>query len=239
MADKIAQTGKVTIGVKVDLPGIGLQRNGGYEGFDVEVAKRIAAELGAKQTVFTKVTKANRAEMLSDGDVDLVVATYSIDKSEVTFAGPYYLAHHDVLVRDDAAIKSLEDLAGKKVCAPNSPSVGEVQGKVKVEPVPATDYAQCMNLLRSGAVDAIPGDDLILAGFAGRENMRYRILGAQLNDERYAVGIKAGDAKTCKAVTGAIKDLYRTGAMKQLLARYFGQVGFEPEVKVPAMEPCG
>ncbi|WP_214320797.1 serine/threonine-protein kinase [Nonomuraea sediminis] len=239
VADKIAQTGKVTIGVKVDLPGIGLQRNGGFEGFDVELARRIATALGAKQTVFTKVTKANRADMLAEGTVDLVLATYSIDKSEVQFAGPYYLAHHDVLIRDGDSIKTLADLKGRKLCAPDSPSVGEVQSKVKVEPVPASNYAQCMDLLRNGGVDAIPGDDLILAGFASRENLRFRVLGAQLNDERYAVGIKQGDAKTCKAVTGVIKDLYHDGTMKSLLSKYFGQVGFNPELKVPAMEPCG
>ncbi|MFI6596392.1 serine/threonine-protein kinase [Nonomuraea sp. NPDC050536] len=239
VADKIAQTGKVTIGVKVDLPGIGLQRNGGFEGFDVELARRIATALGAKQTVFTKVTKATRADMLAEGTVDMVLATYSIDKSEVQFAGPYYLAHHDVLIRDGDSIKTLADLKGKKLCAPDSPSVGEVQSRVKIEPVPAGNYAQCMDLLRNGGVDAIPGDDLILAGFASRENLRFRILGAQLDDERYAVGIKQGDAKTCKAVTGVIKGFYRDGTMKALLTKYFGEVGFTPELKVPAMEPCG
>ncbi|WP_433437567.1 serine/threonine-protein kinase [Nonomuraea sp. CA-141351] len=236
--DKVAQTGKIVIGVKGDLPGVGLSDGDGFSGFDIEVAKRIAAELGAKDTAFLQVSRDSRASALADGRVDLVVATYSVDNSETQFAGPYYLAHHDVLVRAGSGIDSLDDLEGKKLCAPDSPSVGEVQDKVKVEPVNAANYALCMDLLRSGKVDAVPGEDLILAGFAARENMRYKILGVKLNNERYAVGIRNGDVKTCKAVKAVIADLYRTGFMKQLLTRHFAKVDFAPELKVPAMETC-
>ncbi|MEV6031782.1 serine/threonine-protein kinase [Nonomuraea sp. NPDC052116] len=237
--DKVAQTGKIVIGVKGDLPGVALQDGDDFQGFDVEVAKRIAAELGAKDTALVKVSRGDRADALAEGSVDLVVATYSVDRSETQFAGPYYVAHHDVLVRAGSGIDSVDDLEGKRLCAPDSPSVGEVQQKVKVEPVSAGDYAVCMQLLRDGKVDAIPGDDLILAGFAARENMRYKIVGAKLNNERYAVGIKNGDVKTCKAVKAVIADLYRTGFMKQLLSKYFAKVEFDPELKVPAMETCG
>ncbi|MGV9377321.1 serine/threonine-protein kinase [Nonomuraea sp. NPDC003707] len=239
VVDKVAQTGKIVIGVKGDLPGVALQDGDDFQGFDVEVAKRIAAELGAKDTALVKVSRGDRADALAEGSVDLVVATYSVDRSETQFAGPYYVAHHDVLVRAGSGIDSVDDLEGKKLCAPDSPSVGEVQQKVKVEPVSAGDYAVCMQLLRDGKVDAIPGDDLILAGFAARENMRYKIVGAKLNNERYAVGIKNGDLKTCKAVKAVIADLYRTGFMKQLLSKYFAKVEFDPELKVPAMETCG
>ncbi|MFI9848030.1 serine/threonine-protein kinase [Nonomuraea sp. NPDC051941] len=239
VVDKVAQTGKIVIGVKGDLPGVALQDGDDFQGFDVEVAKRIAAELGAKDTALVKVSRGDRADALAEGSVDLVVATYSVDRSETQFAGPYYVAHHDVLVRAGSGIDSVDDLEGKKLCAPDSPSVGEVQQKVKVEPVSAGDYAVCMQLLRDGKVDAIPGDDLILAGFAARENMRYKIVGVKLNNERYAVGIKNGDVKTCKAVKAVIADLYRTGFMKQLLSKYFAKVEFDPELKVPAMETCG
>jgi ABC-type amino acid transport substrate-binding protein/predicted Ser/Thr protein kinase len=238
VADKVARTGKIVIGVKGDLPGIGLQQDGVFKGFDVELGKLIGQELGARETEFVGVSRANRAGALADGSVDLVVATYSVSDDDVTFAGPYYLAHQDVLVRQ-GPIERLADLKGKRICGLDSPSVGLVQDKVKVEPVRAGNYAECMDLLRSGAVDAVPGDDLILAGFASRENQRYRILGARLNDERYAVGLKKGDVKTCKAINGVIADLYRTQAMAKLLDQHFGKVEFDKETKVPAMNVCG
>ncbi|MET8005837.1 serine/threonine-protein kinase [Nonomuraea glycinis] len=237
VADKVAGTGKILIGVKGDLPGVGLSRGGRFEGFDVDLARRIAEELGAKRTDFVAVSRADRAGALAEGKVDLVVATYSVNDDDVEFAGPYYLAHQDLLVRP-GAIDSIEDLEGKKICGVNSPSVGIVQDRVKVEPVPAGNYAECMDLLRSGAVDAVPGDDLILAGFAGRENQRYKVLGAKLNDERYAVALRTGDVKTCKAINGVIADLYRTGFIKQLMKKHFAKVDFTPESKAPAMNAC-
>ncbi|MEU1721685.1 transporter substrate-binding domain-containing protein [Nonomuraea sp. NPDC005692] len=239
VVDKVAQTGKIIVGVKGDLPGVGLQNGDDFSGFDVEVAKLVAAALGAEETVFTRVGRNDRAAALAEGRVDLVVATYSVDKSETRFAGPYYVAHRDVLVRAGTGIDSLEDLKGKKICALDTPTVGEVQDRVKVEPVTAGNYAACMDLLRNGKVDAVPGEDLILAGFASRENMRYKIIGAKLDNERYAVGVRDGDAKTCTAVKGVIADLYRTGTIKKLLNSHFGKVDFQPELKVPAMEPCG
>ncbi|TDD12580.1 transporter substrate-binding domain-containing protein [Nonomuraea deserti] len=238
VVDKVAGTGRIVIGVRGDLPGVGLRNGDGFDGFDVDIAREVAAELGAKETKFVQVSRADRAEALEKGQVDLVVAAYSIDKGRTQFAGPYYLAHRDLLVRADSGFDTIADLKGEKVCAASSSSLGEVQEKVTVEPVPASDYAACMDLLRSGKVAAVPGEDVVLAGFAQRESMRYKILGAKLNNERYAVGIRNGDVKTCKAVKAVIADLYARGVVKRLLTSRFGRVDFEMELKVPAMETC-
>ncbi|TMR98054.1 serine/threonine-protein kinase [Nonomuraea basaltis] len=238
VVDKVAQTGKIVIGVKGDLPGVGLQNGDDFQGFDIEIAKRIAEGLGARETTFVRVGRDDRGRALAEGRMDLVIATYAVEKGETQFAGPYYLAHRDVLVRAGSGIDSIDDLEDKEICAPNSPSVGDVQDKVKVKPVLASDLAVCMELLKSNKVDAIPGEDLILAGFANRENLRYKILGAKLSNERYAVGIKNGDAKTCRAVNGVIANLYSTGVLAELMSRHFGKVDFEPELKQPAMETC-
>ncbi|MFF0775354.1 protein kinase [Nonomuraea wenchangensis] len=238
VVDKVATTGKIVIGVKGDLPGVGLQNGEAFEGFDIDLARRIATGLGAKETEFVRVSRDDRPAGLAQGTLDLVVATYVID-GHSPFAGPYYLAHRDVLVRAGGGVDELGDLAGKRVCAPSSPSVGEVQDRVKVKPVLASNYAECMDLLRTGKVDAVPGEDVILAGFANREPLRYKILGAKLSNERYGVGIRPGDAATCKAVNGIIADLYRSGAMKGLVDQYFGKVDFKPELRQPAMETCG
>ncbi|MDA0633002.1 transporter substrate-binding domain-containing protein, partial [Nonomuraea sp. MCN248] len=238
VAEKAAGTGRLVIGVKGDLPGVGLRRGGTFEGFDIDVARHLAEGLGARDVEFVAVSPAGRARALAEGKVDLVVATYSIvEDPQVTFAGPYYLAHQDVLVHK-GPIDSIRDLKGKRICGVNSPSVGAVQDRVDVHPVPASNYAECMNMLLNGTVDAVPGDDVILAGFAGRENVRFRVLGAKLTDERYGVGLRAGDVRTCKALSGVVADLYRTGVIKKLLAKHFGNVDFRPEAKVPAMEAC-
>jgi ABC-type amino acid transport substrate-binding protein/predicted Ser/Thr protein kinase len=247
LVDKVQQTGKLVIGVKGDLPGVGLYSpsSGTWAGFDVDVAKYIARTLKVPSggLSFRQVSKAQRADFLARGTVDMVVATWAInnqDGARVDFAGPYYLAHTDVLVRDGDPIATVGDLKGKKLCSPlGSLSAGIVQKAVSVKLVPAQNYAECINMINSGAIDAIPGDDVIIAGFADRDNVRLKILGAKLDDDRYAVGIKKGDTRTCQAVRGAIAEMYNDGTVTKLLATHFANVAFTPENGIPSQADCG
>ncbi|MFE3447530.1 protein kinase [Nonomuraea sp. NPDC059194] len=242
VVDRAATTGKLTIGVRGDVPGVGYRdRDGGFSGFDIDVAKRIAKELGVPESgiTFVLVPPARREQALADGEVDLIVSTYSVDDSDVQFAGPYILAHQALLVRDgDTKLSKPADLKGKRLCDQRSSAVSKVQKMVDMATVSANNYADCIRLLAAGKVDAVAGDDLILAGFANRENARYRILNATLSDERYAVGIKKGDARTCEAVKGAISNMIASNAIGQFVATHFPNVDFRADLKVPVMEAC-
>ncbi|WP_326820032.1 bifunctional serine/threonine-protein kinase/glutamate ABC transporter substrate-binding protein [Streptosporangium sp. NBC_01756] len=245
VADKAAKTGRLTVGMRDFLPGVALNSGGRWSGFEVDLATEIAKALGvpASGITFRATSREERPELLARGDLDLVVSTYSINKSDdVTFAGPYYLAHVDVLVKDGSPILSAADLKGKRICQPaGSGFVRTLQGRVgQLTPVPVATYTDCMNKLLSGEVDAVPGDDLVLAGFGNRESVGYKVLGLKLTDERYAVALKKGDGRTCKAVQGVIADLYRSGAMSRLLDRHFSKVDFATrEDDPPAMASCG
>src|SRR5215211_6306835 len=94
---------KLVIGVKADQPGLGLQTGSKYEGFDIEIAKIVAKGLGVDESgIEWKTTvSANREPFIQQGQVDMVVATYTINderKKVVNFGGPYYLAGQDLLV---------------------------------------------------------------------------------------------------------------------------------------------
>jgi len=94
---------KITIGIKFDQPGIGQKTPQGYAGFDVDVATYVAKKLGysANQIEWKEAKSADRETMLQRGDVDFIAASYSITperEKSVDFAGPYLLAHQDVLV---------------------------------------------------------------------------------------------------------------------------------------------
>ncbi|MEV7970472.1 serine/threonine-protein kinase [Sphaerisporangium sp. NPDC088356] len=241
--DKAARTHKLTIAMRDLVPGIALSDGGEWHGFEVEVGAYIAKQLGVPRSGITyqASSMAERVSLLNSGKADLVIATYPInDNNQVTFAGPYYTAHVDVLVRDGDPYAKVADLEGHKMCSPGSSmSTGIVQDAVKVQLVYADTYADCMNLLRAGKVDAVPGDDLLLAGFANRESIRYKVLGARLTDERYAVAVKKGDVRTCKAVRAAIAQMYADGTVKAVLGKYFGKVGFAAETARPAPASCG
>ncbi|WP_405144732.1 serine/threonine-protein kinase [Sphaerisporangium sp. NBC_01403] len=243
VVDKAARTHKLTIAMRNLVPGIALSDGGEWHGFEVEVGAYIAKQLGVPRSGITYQASSmtERVSLLNSGAADLVIATYPInDNNQVTFAGPYYTAHVDVLVRDGDPYTKVADLEGRKMCSPGSSmSTGIVQDAVKVRLVVADTYADCMNMLRAGKVDAVPGDDLLLAGFANRESIRYKVLGARLTDERYAVAVKKGDSRTCKTVRAAIAQMYEDGTVKTLLEKYFGKVGFDPETTRPAPVSCG
>ncbi|GII66491.1 hypothetical protein Skr01_65760 [Sphaerisporangium krabiense] len=242
VVDKAAKTHKLTIAMRNMLPGIALGSGDSWRGFEVELGAYIAGQLGvpASGVTFAESGVNERVSMLNSGEADLVIATYSINDDErVTFAGPYYTAHVDVLVRDGDPFTKIQDLKGHNLCAPGTNvSIGMVQDVVKVRLVAADNYTDCMNMLRQGTVDAVPGDDLLLAGFADRENIRYRVMGAKLSDERYAVAIKRGDTRTCKAVRGAINRMYQDGTVRSLLEKYFSKVHFTPETQMPVPVSC-
>ena len=120
-----AQAGNLTIGIKFDQPGLGLRNpDGTFSGFDVEVAKYVAGQLGVSEEniTFKEAPSAQRETLIQNGEVDYIVATYSITdarKEKVDFAGPYMVTGQSLLVRaDNTDITGPESLnGGKKLCS--------------------------------------------------------------------------------------------------------------------------
>ncbi|MFD0686565.1 glutamate ABC transporter substrate-binding protein [Actinomadura fibrosa] len=245
---------KLTIGIKFDQPALGLKKpDGTFDGFDVDVAKYIAQKLGVPESgiTFKETTSANRESFLGGGQVDLVVATYSITdarKQQITFGGPYYVAHQDTMVKaDNTSIKKPEDLKGKKLCkAAGSNSFrriteGPPDGKLNIKGVTLVDaasYSECTAKLKAGALDAVSTDDLILAGFANQQKGSFKVINAPFTDEKYGVGIKKGDKETCEAVNTAIQSMYSDGSAKTYLEKHFAGTGLKLVTTVPQMEGC-
>jgi glutamate transport system substrate-binding protein len=236
------------IGVKPDQPRLGWRKSdGSFEGFDVDVATYIAGRLGVDpgDIEFVGLPSGEREKALHDGDVDLVFATYSITperKQQVTFAGPYYVAHQDILVRTgDTSIENVGDLKGKRLCqVAGSHSWRRVtmERKVPAKLWPATLYSECITALRQGHVDAVSTDDLILAGFAAEQGSGTTMVNAPFTNEKYGVGLKKGDVKGCEAVNRSLTEMYQNGTAKTLLNTWFGSVDFDITTTVPSFEGC-
>jgi glutamate transport system substrate-binding protein len=236
------------IGVKADQPALGLRlADGRFAGFDVDVATYLAAKLGVQpdRITFVPVTSATREKVLENGSVDMVIATYSITPERgtlVTFAGPYYVAHQDTMVRgNETAIHTVHDLKGKRLCAAagsNSWKRVTQQLGIAARLVPAPSYSACVAMLLSGQVDAVSTDDLILAGFAARAGPAVRILNAPFSDERYGIGLRKGDLSGCEAVNRAISQMYLDGTAARLLRKWFGLTKLQLDPYVPQFEGC-
>jgi glutamate transport system substrate-binding protein len=204
----IQAKGKLVVGTKFDQPGFG-QKNptsGQVEGFDVEIAKLIATGIfgGTTESVtpkieFVEAVSKNREPYIQNGNVDIVIATYTIKdtrKEVVDFAGPYFVARQDIMVKtDNSSIKSVTDLNGKKVCtASGSTSEPNVRAKApQAEIVLFDNYSQCAEALTDGRVVAMTTDNTILAGLAQQSNGAFKLVGAPFSDEPYGIGLKKGD----------------------------------------------
>ncbi len=240
---------QLVIGVKPDQPGLGLKKKAGvYEGFDVDVAKEVAARVGGEgvSVRFVDAPSSQRERMLQAGAVDLIVATYSITperKTKVAFAGPYYVAHQDTLVRQsETAIRNVRDLRARNLCqvtGSNSWRRVREEKKIPVKLVQSASYSECITKLKSGGVDAVSTDDLILAGFAASEGNQVKIINAPFTDERYGIGIQQGDIDGCEAVNKAITEMYQDGTAQKLLKKWFGGTTLTLTETVPQFEGCG
>ena len=114
------ESGKIRIGIKFDQPGLGFKKSGTYVGFDVDVAKYVAKKLGYSEDeiVWKEAPSKQREAMLQNGDVDMILATYSITderKKSWDFTTPYYTDYVSVLVEDSNGIKDLAGLKDKVV----------------------------------------------------------------------------------------------------------------------------
>jgi putative glutamine transport system substrate-binding protein len=129
-----ANGGKFRVGVKNAVEGFGYQDTltGEYEGMEIDLANLLADALGYDEVEFTTVTAATRTELLDAGDIDCVIATFTITderKESWDFSTPYYTDAITVLVEDASGITSLADLKDKTVGV----SSGSTSAKALVE----------------------------------------------------------------------------------------------------------
>jgi glutamate transport system substrate-binding protein len=229
------ESDKFVIGIKFDQPGLGLKNpDGSYSGFDVDMARYIAKGLGHNEDEieFKESVSANRELFLKDGTVDMILATYSITddrKKEVDFAGPYYIAGQDLLVRsDDDSISGTDDLDGKKLCSvTGSTSASKVKEefnkKVQLQEFP--NYSRCVEALLGGQIDALTTDDIILAGFAQQHPGELRVVGTPFSEERYGVGLPKGSDDRDK-INDLIEQSFEDGAWEKAFNDNLGDSGY-------------
>jgi len=231
---------KITVGIKFDQPGLGLKKpDGSYAGFDVDVATYVAKQLGysANQIAWKETPSADRENALARGDVKFIAASYSITderKAKVDFAGPYLLAHQDLLIRSDDNITKATDLNGKKLCSvTGSTSAQNIKDKIapKAQLREYGTYSECIDGLQSGAVDALTTDDSILAGYAAQDQYKgkFKLAGLKLSNENYGIGVKKGDTTTVNKINDALKKMVDDGSWDKAVKANFGPADYKNE----------
>jgi glutamate transport system substrate-binding protein len=201
--DAITSAGKVRVGVKEDQPGLGFldPTTGERTGFDIDIARWIAATLGYDEDKieFQPIASTNREQAIKNGDIDYYVGTYSITdkrKADISFAGPYFITGQGLLVAaDNEKITGKDALtADDIVCsATGSTSIQRIKDETPAKTKEYDTYSTCVEDLKNGQVDAVTTDEAILIGYAAQDPDALKVVGDVFSEERYGVGIPKGD----------------------------------------------
>ncbi|WP_116453026.1 glutamate ABC transporter substrate-binding protein [Blastococcus litoris] len=232
---ELNEAGTITIGTKFDQPGFGLLNPNTQEpeGFDVEIAKMVAAKLGiaAEDIEWVETVSANREPFLQNGQVDMVVATYTINdarKQLIDFAGPYYEAGQDIMVAEGNPenIEGPEDLAGKNVCSvEGSTPAQNIRDNYPEATLTLFDvYSKCADALANGQVDAVTTDNVILTGLVAGSDGAFELVGNPFTTEPYGIGVPLGDTEFRNFINDVLEESFEDGSWAEAWDRTAGDI---------------
>lgn len=233
---KIIDAGLLKVGTKVDVPKFGLQNTatGEMEGVEIDLAYEIAGKIfsctadEAKEknlVAFQGVTAKTRGPLLDNGEVDLVIATYTITeerKLSWNFSEPYYTDAVGLLVLKDSGINSIEDLDGKVIAV----SQGSTTKKVTMEYITEKGYnitpefeefdgyPSMAAALAAKNVDVFSVDRAILAGY---NDDTTQLLPDRFAEQDYGVASKLSNKGLAELVNSVVSDLKNSGKMDEML----------------------
>ena len=235
MANILAR-GRLIVGVdqSTNLFGSRNPATGQLEGFDVDLARELARSIfGDPNRVDLRVvTAAQRETALQEGQVDLVVRTYSITcdrKKKVAFSTPYYIAKQRILATKNSGIRTAADLSGKRVCAVKGTT--SLAALFALDPRPTLygvgQWTDCLVMVQQGQVDAISTDDAVLAGLAVQDP-NVQMVGAGMGSEPYGVGVKKESSDLVRFVNGVLARMRTDGTWDRLYNAHLTSLGPSP-----------
>jgi glutamate transport system substrate-binding protein len=233
---RMTQRGTVIVGVKNDQPGLGYlnPKTNKYEGFDIEIARLIAAKLGFDPETkirYEPIPSAAREQAIINGQIDYYVGTYTITdarKKQISFAGPYFVAGQSLLVKaDNQTITGPNTLQGKRICSvTGSTPIRRVREQNLTDKiVEFQTYSQCVDQLIAGQVDAVTTDDAILKGYAAQDPQQLKVVGQPFSQEPYGVGLPLADSALRAKVNDILEAAAQDGTWKQIYDDTLGSSG--------------
>lgn len=212
-------------------------------GFDIDVIHQIAqAIFGDPNKVrFAIITQAQRIPAITSGQVDIVADSMTITcdrKQSVAFSTDYFHAGQRVLVDQNSAAASIDDLAGKKICAAaGTTSILTLEDpRYRVTAVSAVNWTDCLLLLQEGQVDGVSTDDSILAGLQ-QQDPYTKIVGPRFTQEPHGLAMPLGAADFVRFVNAVLDRIRSNGVWTQLYETWIGaRLGPVPPPPAPTYQ---
>ena len=227
--DSILEKGVIKVGINTDSKPFGFyDENWEVKGYDADLARYIAQYIlkSPNAVEFYPVTPANRMLKASTGEVDIVIATMTINSQRreiLDFSVPYDAAGQALLVRSNSKITSLADLAGQNVGV----VFGTTAEKNMLNLAPTANiigfrnYRTAYQALKAGKIDALTSDDTILSRFV-YEDKSVKLLPKRYTKEPYGIAFRKG--KTTKRlkenIDFAIQDMQRKNVILRLRRKW-------------------
>jgi polar amino acid transport system substrate-binding protein len=242
----IEARGRLVAGVSADTLLFGARDpiEGTLEGFDIDMVREVAkAIFGANDDnvdafiEYRVINYAQRLPSLEDGSVDIVAHTMTINCERwqrIAFSSQYLDAGQKVLVRKDSTATGVEQLGGARICAAegstNIDNIKAVETNPPIEVLGVPDLTDCLVLFQNGGVDAITGDDTVLAGFRAQDPYT-KVLDQTFSFEPYGLGISLEHPDFVKFVNALLERMRRDGTWTGMYEDWIGGVlpGATPE----------
>jgi polar amino acid transport system substrate-binding protein len=243
----IRKNGHLTVGTSGDvlLWGATDPGTGDLEGYDIDLLAQIAKYAGVSpgRTVYKVINYGQRLTSLQDKSVDIVAHTMTINcdrwqgtgsaPNAINFSSEYYRAGQRVLVRSDSKVTSIQGLKNQAVCVPAASTNLTTIQKLGLKKIVALDViGDCLVKFQEGEVQAITGDDTVLAGFAAQDPYA-KVVGSKFSEEPYGMGINADDKQFTQFVNAVLQKLRSDGTLQGLYDKWMKQAVGGPEPAVP------
>ncbi|MDQ4053792.1 MAG: glutamate ABC transporter substrate-binding protein [Actinomycetota bacterium] len=228
--EKIHRRGRLIAGVSADTYLLASRNpfNSKIEGFDIDMVKQVALAIfgpgGESKVQLRVITAADRIPVLKEDQVDIVVRNMTINCErweEIAFSAVYYQSGQKVLVRSDLVdegVVGVDDLAGVRVCAPDgTTSLANIVDRAPdAEIVIAATHTGCLVRFQRGEVDAITGDDTVLAGLAAQDP--YAVVPAgqdAFTEEPYGIAVNKENRDLVRFINALLEQMRDNGSWQR------------------------
>ncbi|UUX33063.1 transporter substrate-binding domain-containing protein [Fundicoccus culcitae] len=226
----LRDAGVIRVGIKEDVPYFGFLNpdTNEHEGFEIDLARLLAEEItGSPDNVeFTGVTAKTRGPLLDNGEVDMIIATFTITeerKETYNFSDAYFTDQVGFLVRSEDGYTDLASLNGKTIGVAQSATT-----KQKIEEIGAEDglafkfselasYPELKTALTSRRIDAFSVDKSILAGYVDDNT---EILEIGFAPQEYGVATALSNDELAAYINDLINQWLEDGTLEGLLAEH-------------------
>ena len=203
--------------------------DGKYKGIDVELAKEAFRRLGY-QPKFEKIVWEDKDELLTDGTIDCLWSSYSMNGREDKYqwAGPYLYSRQMVVVKNESEIQTIQDLKGKRIAVQATTKAEDLFLHNIEADVPQMEQVNCFSTtnelyaaLRKNYVDAVAGHEAMLGSLVQSGEGAYRMLKESLYKSELGVAFKKGMHEEAAAeLTKTLKKMQDEGITEEIVTKY-------------------